>query len=319
MALKLASVIAAIAVVGVASLRVRAAAAQEVAPPRLGGYVQVRSTAQERVGFTTFINRARLSAEGQIPTRFSYRLLIEYEASAGRNLPAMVSLREAMIRWQLGSFTATAGQLKVPFSKEYLIPVPNLETADFAAVVDSLAPKYDLGLQGDYAVGPYGNLILGVFNGEGQNSIANRDSVVMAVARAVVRPVAQLALGANATRDGADSLRWGVEGTFETWGAMVRSEYITRHRRGRDRADDDFGWYVLGGLRVVPLAQLLVRVEDFQRPAYGAARRVRGPTLGVNLDLVPSRVRLLIEGVRKYSGARSVKTEQLLAQLQARF
>jgi len=295
------------------------ARAQELAAPRLGGYLQVRSTAQEHVGFTTFINRARLSADGRIPTRFSYRFLIEYEAAAGAKLPATVSLREAMIRWQIGSFLATAGQFKVPFSKEYLVPVPSLETADFAAVVDSLAPKYDVGLSGEYAVGPYGSVTLGVFNGEGQNATTNRDSVVMAVARVVARPVAQLSLGGNFARDGADSLRWGVEGIVETWGAMVRSEYITRHRQGRERDGDDFGWYVLGTWRAMPRASLLGRVEDFQRPAYGPARRVRGATAGVNLDLTPGRIRLLLEGVRRFTGAKAAKSDQVLAQLQARF
>ena len=297
------------------------AEAQSAGPagPKLGGYLQAREVAQRGVGLTATLNRARFSIDGAMPAKFSYRFLVELEAATGARTPAAVSLREAIVRWAPGSFALTAGQFKTPFSREYLLAVPLLETADFAAVVDSLAPKYDVGAMVEYAFGPYASAFLGAFNGEGQNATANRDSTVMAVGRVVVRPLAPLALGASLARDGDDSLRWGVEAMAEERGGMIRAEYITRHRQGRERDRDDFGWYVLAGLRVTPQVQLIARQEDFQRPAIGIARRVRATTLGANLEIVPNRVRLLIEGVRRASGAQQSRTDALIGQLQVRF
>ena len=192
-------------------------------------------------------------------------------------------------------------------------------TADFAAVVDSLAPRYDVGVMAEYMFGPFATVTVGVFNGEGQNSIANRDSTVLAVGRLVVRPLAQLSLGSSVTRARSDSVRWGVEGTAEYGGAMVRLEYITRHLQGRARNKDDYGWYLLGGFRVIPQVQLIGRLEDFQRPAIGIARRVRATTIGTNVEIVPNRVRLLVEGVRRATGAKQITTDSFIGQVQVRF
>ncbi len=303
-----------IALLGLALALASAAAAQTTTPPppRLGGYIQLRETAIERAGISAALNRARFSIDGALPQHFSYRALVELEASAGVKNPAAVSLREATIKWTMPTYALTAGQFKTPFSREYLIPVPALETADFAAVVDSLAPKYDVGVMGEYMFGLFATVTAGVFNGEGQNAIANRDSTVLAVGRLVVRPLAQLALGSSVTRTNSDSVRWGVEGTGEYGGAMVRSEYITRHLQGRARNKDDCGWYVLGGFRVIPQVQLIGRLEDFQRPAIGIARRVRATTIGTNVEIVPNRV-------RRATGAKQINADSFIGQVQVRF
>ncbi|HEY6866990.1 MAG TPA: porin [Candidatus Eisenbacteria bacterium] len=285
--------------------------------PKLGGYIQAREVAQEHVGLTATLNRARFSIDGALPLKFAYRALVEMQASAGAKLPATVSLREAIVRWSPAPFALTAGEFKTPFSREYLIPVPALELADLAVVVDSLAPKYDVGFMGEYALGPFATFSAGVFNGEGANSTANRDSTVLLVGRFTARPLPQLSVGASGTRDGADSLRWGVDASAQEWGAMVRAEYITRHRRGRDTRDDDFGWYVFESFRVVPSAQLLARQEDFQRPQPGAVQRIRGLAYGLNVDIAPTKVRLLLEFSRRISGRLQSRTDLFIAQLQA--
>jgi hypothetical protein len=284
--------------------------------PELGGYLQAREVAQEHVGLTAFLNRARFSIDGALPSRFAYRALVELEASAGARNPATVSLREAVARWNPAPFTVTVGEFKTPFTREYLIPIPALELADLAAAIDSIAPKYDVGVMGEVAIGATAKVALGVFNGEGANAIANRDSTVMLVARATARPLPQLGVGASLARDGPDSLRWGVDASVQHLGGVVRAEYLTRHRRDRARAQDDFGWYVFESLRLVPRLQLLARQEDFQRPAIGASRRVRGTAIGLNLDVAPNRVRVLTEFSRRVAGARSTRTDQWIAQVQ---
>src|SRR5262245_5153584 len=153
-------------------------AAQPLSPPRIGGYIQARTSAVQDIGFNAFLNRARASVDGALPARFAYRLLVEFQASAGVRAPATVSLREAVARWSPAPWAVTLGEFKTPFTREYLIPVPALEVADLAVAVDSIAPKYDVGMMAEYAYGPYSTISVGVFNGEGANSIANRDSEI---------------------------------------------------------------------------------------------------------------------------------------------
>jgi len=293
-----------------------APAGTPISPPRVGGYIQARTASVTDIGFNAFLNRARVSVDGALPQRFSYRLLAEFQASAGVRSPATVSLREAVARWNPAPWAVTAGEFKTPFSREYLIPVPQLEMADLAVAVDSIAPKYDVGVMGEVAAGPYANLSLGVFNGEGANAIANRDSVAIVVARATVRPVPQLSLGGSYSHDSADSLRWGVDGVATQSGAMVRAEYLTRHVRGRDTTKDDWGWYVLEGLRVMPRVQLYARQEDFQRPSYGLSRRVRSWQGAVNYDIAPGKVRLLLQFTRRVAGVKNARVDTALAQVQ---
>ena len=290
-----------------------------IAAPRLGGYFQARETAQEQVGLTSVLNRARFSMDGSLPSKFTYRALVELEASAGTKSPATVSLREATVKWNPAPFSLTVGEFKTPFTREYLIPVPALELADLATVIDSLAPKYDVGVMGEYALGAVATFAVGVFNGEGANAIANRDSLVMLVGRVTARPLPQLALGASATRDGADSLRWALDASVQHDGGGVRAEYVTRHLQGRARGRDDFGWYVFEALRVVPRVQLVARQEDFQRPARGLSKRLRGTACGANLDIAPNRLRLLLEFSRRIGGPAQTRSDSFLAQLQAQF
>ena len=289
------------------------------ATPRLGGYIQVREVAQERVGLTAFLNRARVSIDGSLPSAFSYRALVELEASAGARNPATVSLREAIVRWSAVPWTVTAGEFKTPFTREYLIPVPALELADLATAIDSIAPRYDVGVMGEVAMGATAALAVGVFNGEGANAIANRDSTVMIVARATARPLAQLGLGASAARDGADSLRWGLDATVQELGVGVRAEMLTRHVRGRPARRDEFGWTVLETLRLLPRLQLIARQEDYQRPLVGAPRRVRGAAWAAGFDVAPARARLLLELSQRWSGPRQLRADTWIAQVQAQF
>jgi len=293
-----------------------ASASTALSPPRVGGYIQARTASVTGIGFNAFLNRARVSVDGALPSKFSYRLLAEFQASAGVRSPATVSLREAVARWSPSPWAITAGEFKTPFTREYLIPVPQLEMADLAVAVDSIAPKYDVGVMGEVAAGPYANLYVGVFNGEGANAIANRDSVAIVIARVTTRPLPQLALGGSYSHDSADSLRWGVDGVVTQSGAMVRAEYLTRHVRGRDTTRDDWGWYVLEGWRVMPRVQLYARQEDFQRPSYGLSRRVRSWQGAVNYDVAPGKVRVLLQFTRRIAGVKNSRVDTALAQVQ---
>lgn len=291
-------------------------AAAPIAPPRLGGYIQVREVAQEHVGLTQSLNRARFSIDGKLPEHFSYRLLAELEASTGAKTAATPSLRETYIRWTQPAITLTAGQFKAPFSREVLIPLTQLEPADLATVLDSLAPRYDVGLMLEHAHGAEFTFQLGVFNGDGANTTANRDSTVMWVARTVLRPVPQLSLGLSGTRDGDDSLRWCADASVSHRGATVRGEYAKRVVRNRPSDKNEFGWYLFESYRVVPRVLLLARQERYERPVFGVARRMRGVVFGAAYDVAPAHVKLLAEFSRRESGAHLARTDAVIAQLQ---
>jgi hypothetical protein len=288
----------------------------QIAAPRIGGYVQARETYVHEQGVAFTLNRARLSAEGSLPNRFNYRFLVELESGATLRTPGIVSLREAIIRWTRLPLGIQAGQFKAPFSREYLIPVPVFELADFSAVVDTLAPKYEIGVQADYVL-PFFGVAAGVFNGEGQNTGGNRDSTVLYIGRVAVRPIPQTTVAAHVAYYSEDSTRYGGDVQVEQWGVLLRAEGLGQRKTGRDR--DDFGWYVLAGYRLFPWLQLLARQEDFQRPSIGEARRISATVGGFNIELPGGRTRFLANYVARKTGYPRVQRNSLIGQVQVRF
>jgi hypothetical protein len=285
------------------------------APPRPSGYIQARESYQDGTGLSASLNRVRLGADGSLPSGFSYRVLVEYESATATT--AAVGLRDAFVRWSATPWAVQAGQFKVPFSREYLTSITAIETAERSAVVDALAPKRDLGVMAEVALPSSGGLWLGAFNGEGQNLGANRDSTLMLVGRASVRPLAIFQFAANAAGYGSDSTRYGLEGNAEWRGFLARGEWIGQRRRGR--STDDRGWFALGAYRLRPWLQLVARQEDLRQSAIGASRRNRATTVGANVDLPGGRVRLLADYVSRTTGSPGTRRGLLITQAQVRF
>jgi Phosphate-selective porin O and P len=284
--------------------------------PKLGGYVQVRETVVRPTGLSASLNRARLSGDGALPQHFSYRVLVECASGGTARTAATVALRDAYIRWSLAPWAVNAGQFKTPFSREYISSITVIETADRSTVVDTLAPKRDVGVMVEF-VKPVAGVWLGVFNGEGQNAVVNRDSTVLVVGRASVRPISQLTVAGSVASYGPDSTRWGADASIEQSGFLLRCEWLSQHKR--DRARDDAGWFVLAGYRVVPWLQVIARQEDFQRPGIGVARRISATTGGLNLDLPGGRTRGIVDFVSREAGFPRVRTNSLVTQLQVKF
>ena len=221
------------------------------------------------------------------------------------------------IRYKPDHFAIQAGQFKTPFTREFLTSLADVETADRATVVDSLAPKRDLGVMADYAIGSVSTLMLGVFNGEGQNVTANTDSTLLWVGRATVRPIAFLTLGANVAAYGSDSTRYGFDAALEYLGAAFEGEYIGQHRD--NGIVDDNGWYAQGTYRVLPWVQLVLKQEDFRRSEISEALHNRATTGGVNLELGGGKVRLLANYVSREIGTPGTRKSQLVTQAQVKF
>jgi hypothetical protein len=210
-----------------------------------------------------------------------------------------------------------AGQFKTPFTREFVTSLAELEMPDRAIVVDSLAPKRDIGVMGEYALRKMASLSLGVFNGDGQNVTANRDSSALGVGRLLVRPLPRLALGVDGARYFADSARYGVEATYEGARLTLRSEYVGQHRD--QQAGDDHGWYALGAYQVIPLIQLVARYEEFERASAPGPLKLSAWGAGTNLLFADGRAKIMLDYLSRKSRTPAARTGLLLSQLQVRF
>ena len=294
------------------------AAAPSPAPSvRFTGYIQARETYRDGVGLTGSINRARLTAYGSVATNVTWRIQGEFRTGSVGTGKASVSLQDAYVRYKTGDFGVQGGQFKTPFTREFITSLADVETADRSTVVDSIAPKRDIGIMADYAIGPTATLMLGVFNGEGQNVAANSDSTVLWVGRASVRPVAYLTLGVNAASYESDSTRYGVDASVEYRGASLKGEYIGQHRDGGTL--DDKGCYAQATYKVVPWVQLVLKQEDFRRSEINAALRNRATTGGVNVEFGGGKLRILANYVSRKIGTPGVRRGLLITQAQVKF
>lgn len=295
--------------------------AQQPASPatlvKISGYLQTRIVYQKDVGMTATLNRARLIASGTIATGFSYRLQAEFRTgSPGRG--ASVALTDAYIRYSHQGLGVQVGQFKTPFTWEYMTSIAEIETLDRSTAVDSLAPKRDIGIAADYQAGSRLLLTAGVFNGEGVNVTANRDSTVLGVARAALRLIPEVTIGANAARYFGDSTRYGTDASYQDSRLVVRGEYVLQSRDSLG-GESDHGWYGLVGLRVVPAVQVVAKYEEFQRDEISLRQRNRAWSAGVNWYIVAPAVRLSAFYVSRKIGDPGVRTGVLQTQLQVRF
>jgi phosphate-selective porin O/P len=301
---------------------VHAQAPSSSPPPsvKLSGYIQGRETYQENVGIVGTINRARLTAAGGVPGNVTWRVQGEFRTGNVGTGKASVSLADGYVRWTHNELGVQLGQFKTPFTWEYVTSLTLVETADRSTVVDSLAPKRDIGLMVDYALGGRATISAGIFNGEGQNVTANTDSSALGVARVTYRPIPYLVLGANAARYFADSTRYGVDASVEAPWIILRGEYLGQHRDLADNADDK-GWYALAAAPVRPWLQPVLKYEWFNRPGVAPAGTLknRAWTGGVNLLPWGRTTRLTLEYVSRKVGEPGVRKSLGLAQAQVIF
>jgi len=287
---------------------------------KLSGYIQGRETYQENVGIVGTINRARLTAAGNASGNMAWRIQGEFRTGNVGTGRASVSLQDAYVHWTRNSLGVQLGQFKTPFTREFITSLAEVETADRATVVDSLAPKRDIGLMAEYALGGRASITAGIFNGEGQNVTANTDSSALGVARATYRPIPYLVLGVNAARYFGDSTRYGVDANVESPWVILRGEYIGQHRNILD-VEDDKGWYALAAAPVRPWLQPVFKYEWFNRPGIAPTGTLknRAWTAGVNLFPWGRTTRFTLEYVSRKVGEPGVRKSLGLAQAQLIF
>lgn len=302
-----------------ASGSAQAQAAPSSSPPRvkLSGYIQAREVYQNNIGLTSSINRARLAASGTVIETVSWRIQGEFRTGSVGTGRASVSLQDAYIRYAPNSWALQAGQFKTPFTREFITSLADLETADRSTVVDSLAPKRDIGLMGEYTYRK-ASVWLGVFNGEGQNVSANTDSTLLGVARAAIRVIPELSLAVNGARYFGDSTRYGIDAAYEKSAVTLKGEYIGQSRDA-SAGPDDWGWYGLVAVFVIPKVQAVGKYEEFGRPVVTAAVKNRAWTAGLNVYPSGRDFRLTFDYLSRKIGEPGIRKGRLLAQVQAKF
>jgi hypothetical protein len=291
--------------------------ARSPSPLKLSGYLQAREVYQSGSGLTGSINRARLAASGTLVEVVTWRLQAEFRTGSVGTGRASVSLQDAYVRYNTGKWTLQAGQFKTPFSREFITSLADLETADRSTVVDSLAPKRDIGVMGEYSF-PWLAVLSGVFNGEGQNVNANVDSAAFGVARMAVRPIADLSVAINAVRYFGDSTRYGVDVAYEPGWATLKGEYLGQ-RRDAAPAHNDWGWYGLGAVPLSGDVQLVGKYEEFARPGVSSAVKIRTWTAGLNIFPRTRNLRLTLDYASRAIGEPAARKGRVLAQVQAKF
>jgi phosphate-selective porin len=284
---------------------------------KLSGYIQAREVYQSRIGLTSSINRARLAASGSVIEAVTWRIQGEFRTGSVGTGRASVSLQDAYVRYAPKSWALQAGQFKTPFSREFITSLADLETADRSTVVDSLAPKRDIGLMGEYSYRK-ASFWAGIFNGEGQNVTTNTDSTLLGVARAAVRVLPALSLAINGARYFGDSTRYGVDAAYEAGRVTLKGEYIGQARDAVP-GPDDWGWYGLATFFVIPTVQAVGKYEEFGRPAITTAVKNRAWTAGLNVCPNGRNFRLTFDYVSRKIGEPGTRKGRLLAQVQAKF
>lgn len=282
---------------------------------KLSGYIQAREVYQDEVGLTGSINRARLAAAGNVIENVTWRIQGEFRTGSVGNGRSSVSLQDAYLRYAPAGWAVQVGQFKTPFTREYVTSLADLETADRSAVVDSLSPKRDIGVMGEYNYRRI-SVWAGVFNGEGINVTSNADSTLLGVARVAVTPLSAFSLAANVARYFGDSTRYGVDGAYENKRFTVKAEYVAE--RDDVTSENRKGWYGLGAVSLTPAVQAVAKYEDFKVASTPSSRN-RAWTAGLNMYPSGRKLRLTFDYLSRRIGEPAESHGRVLAQIQAKF
>ena len=280
----------------VGELETRTSAWQKIAArlPKFSGYVQAGYQYTD-TSSDFFLKRVRLSLAGDIVAgKLDYKIQFEF---------CKPQLVDASIQYRpLPQLNLKVGQYKVPFSIENTEYIPTkLEFIEYPLVVRKLmgfsdvcglsATGRDLGATlcgGFFERDGYRilNYDLGVFNGEGMNTLDKNKSKDIA-ARLTLKPAAGLSICGSYYRGeyGASYFRrerYGVGACYDRGPLVVRGEWIGGCTGRADGCFDSNGWYAMAGWRAPHDLTPVARVESFtEDDRIGSASRQTNYTVGL--------------------------------------
>lgn len=220
-----------------------------------------------------------------------------------------------------------AGQLKLPFSLEYLTPISIIKTVNRSQAVDRLSLKRDIGLAAQAGWSRYGTLGVAVVNGEGANATSNPDNRAAVMSRLTLTPLPGVALAAKIADQGGDHA-WGYDGRLLWRGLTLEGETVFRKRPTSPTARVDAGGgYALVAYRVLPWLEPVYKYDRYWdtrttvRPTGTTMVASSGTwnVVGVNVITVPEWLRLQLDWTQREDKPTPGRVNELVAQVVAIF
>jgi hypothetical protein len=292
------------------------AQAPGAAAPKVTGYAQVRF---ESIGDSALfkLRRLRVGVQGGLTPWATYKAQVELRSGGGGATAATVAATDLYVALTHGRWLATLGQSKTPLSVEFIRSSTVLELPERAMAVDSLSPNRDVGLKVEWGGTLPVALQGGIFNGDGINRAANRDSRFLYVGRAAVKPLTGLQLGLSGAGK-PDTTTWGAEVVVERPRLAVRAEYLSRHRKAADVTTR--GWYALGAYEVVARRlQLVGRVQQFDPNDSTGNDRATGYTGAIQYFWFGDDLKLQLEYTAFDEQGPAIANNRVIVQIQARY
>jgi phosphate-selective porin OprO/OprP len=209
---------------------------------------------------TFLLHRARLDIKGSVTDDWSYEVYTEFAGVTPKLLDAFTTYKIA------DYLKFSAGQFKVPFSAESLVPDADLLFIDRSQIVNALSSRStdvignnigrDIGAQltGSFAKIDNRYLFdyyLGVFDGAGYDVTTDNNNQKDFAGRLVIHPIANLSIAADFYR-GQDVFavgtaaaathtrnRQGIDGTY-VWNKLTLT---AEYDRGKDATLNRNGWF----------------------------------------------------------------------------
>ena len=251
---------------------------------KLSGYTQIRFQQFDETGKTntTDVRRARLNLQGDITPFYSYQFQVDF-AGGPKLLDAVANFKP------FDFLNFTIGQTKIPLSFENQISDDKMEANDRSQVIEALVARgkdvngnhngRDLGIMvyGSFLKINEKNRIdyrVGVFNGEGINTVDSNDAKSTS-GRVVVHLIKGLDVGTSyysgydrfstsktEPTTNQDRSRLGFELNYELKRVYFRGEYM----QGKDGSIKREGWYLQTGYFVIPAKLQLLAKYDVYDP-----------------------------------------------------
>jgi hypothetical protein len=292
------------------------AQAPATAAPRVTGYIQARFESLDDSAVFK-LRRVRVGVQGGLTPWATYRAQVELRSGGTAAAAATLAATDLYLALTHGRWLATLGQSKTPLSLEFIRSSTVLELPERATVVDSLAPNRDVGVKVEWGTTLPVAVQAGIFNGDGINRAANRDSRFLYVGRTVVKPVTGVQVGFAAAGK-PDTTTWNAEAVIERPRLALRGEYFSRHRTVADVSTR--GWYALGAYEVIARRlQLVGRVQQFDPSDVAGADRLTGYTGAIQYFWAGDDVKLQVEFTAFAEQGPAIANNRVIVQMQARF
>jgi Phosphate-selective porin O and P len=296
--------------------------------PRFSGYVSVRQTWRDDTS-TFVINRARVGVQVRALAYAAVRIQADLAAvgqSRGDTVPP-ISLTDAYVQlsrddsvgWMRRFRPALiVGQIRTPFSLEFLTSFSQLLTANRSQAADRLAKRRDIGALGQVRFGNVATVTAALVNGEGPNRARNTDGRQMAIARLTVFPVPYAELSVKGLTQPGDR-GWGYDARILAGAVTLEGETIWRDAHSDvTTMTCGTGGYALAAYRLTSWLQPAVKWERLHEractPASPSLGRITWTTYGVNITSPAQRVRLQLNWLLK-TGRPVDQSSELVAQL----